>query len=261
MRLLVDLGNTRVKWRHDGAAGLPASGAQAHADRDFAVALSRAWRGLPVPHEVALACVGPAAAREALRAAVRRAFGDVPLREARTVACFGDLRIAYAEPSRLGVDRFLALIAAHRRAPREQFVIGIGTALTVDALGSDGRHHGGLIAPSPALMQRALVDATSGIRPTAPGSVVELACDTADAIASGSWLAAAGLIERMVGRAGAWAASPPAIVLHGGDARTLAGLLTVPVENAPDLVLDGLACWAGEAPAGESGDGRVDARR
>lgn len=257
MRLLVDLGNTRAKWRLDGADGPITAGAHAHADPDFGDAIGRAWRDLPRPDEIVLASVGPPAAQNVLRAVAREAFGDAPRREARTVPCFGGVRIAYAEPARLGVDRFLALIAAHRRAPGDQLVVGIGTALTVDALGADGRHHGGLIAPSPALMQRSLVAATAGIRPALPGAIVDLAADTADAIASGTWQAAAGLVERMFSRADRWAPARPAVVLHGGDAATLAGLLDVAVELAPDLVLDGLGLWAegseGRAPHGAEG--------
>lgn len=255
MRLLVDLGNTRAKWRLDGAGGPIGSGAHAHVEPGFGEAVLAAWRVLPSPRELVLASVGPAPARGTLLEVAREAFGPTPVREARTAARFGDVRIAYAEPSRLGVDRFLALVAAHRRAPRDQLVVGIGTALTVDALGADGRHHGGLIAPSPALMQQALVGATAGIRPAGPGAIVELAADTADAIASGSWQAAAGLVERVLARSGTWAKTTPAVLLAGGDAMALAGLLGTGVELAPDLVLEGLDLWAD----GSAGDSRQDA--
>lgn len=205
MRLLVDLGNTRVKWRLEDGAGPVASGALAHAAPDFGEAVHSAWRDLKAPRELVLACVGPESAREILLDVAAEVFPAARVREARTAARFGDVCIAYAEPSRFGVDRFLALVAAHRRAPRDQLIVGIGTALTVDALGADGRHHGGLIAPSPALMQQALVGATAGIRPTGPGAIVELAADTADAIMGGTWQAAAGLVERVLARSDAWA--------------------------------------------------------
>jgi type III pantothenate kinase len=257
MRLLIDLGNTRAKWRLDRQDGVISAGAHAHSDPDFGDAIRSAWRLLPCPDEIVLASVGPASARDVLRAVARKVFGGAPLIEVQTARCCGDVRIAYAEPKRLGVDRFLALVAAHRRAPRDQLVVGIGTALTIDALGADGRHHGGLIAPSPALMQRSLIGATACIRPAAPGAVLDLAADTADAIASGAWQAAAGLVERIFARADRWGPARPAVVLHGGDAATLAGLLGFAVEVTPELVLDGLAFWAegreGHVPHGAEG--------
>jgi type III pantothenate kinase len=244
MRLLVDHGNTRIKWRLDGVHGRLAGGAVGQAVEGLADRLASAWAALPAPDEVAIASVGDREVRQVLIEAVGRRFPDAAIREAVVAPVWDSVRIAYAEPERLGVDRFLALIGAHRRAPRDQLVVGIGTALTVDALAADGRHLGGLIAPGPALMQRSLVAATAGIRPAAAGAIVELAADTADAIASGAWHAAAGLVERMHRRAAAWACGPPALVVHGGDGASLAGLVDRPLELVPDLVIDGLAAWA-----------------
>src|SRR3546814_4607678 len=65
-----------------------------------------------------------------------------------TQARFGAVWIAYPRPSRLGVDRFLALLGAHARGVGATMVVGVGTALTVDWLDADGRHRGGRIAPS-----------------------------------------------------------------------------------------------------------------
>lgn len=244
MRLLVDHGNTRIKWRLDGAEGRLAGGAVGQAVEGLADRLASAWAALPEPAEIAIASVGDRSARRVLIEALGRRFPNAAVREAVVAPVRDGVRIAYAEPARLGVDRFLALIGAHRRAPRDQLVVGIGTALTVDALAADGRHLGGLIAPGPALMQRSLIAATAGIRPEAAGAIVDLATDTADAIASGAWHAAAGLIERMQRRAAAWAGRPPALVVHGGDGATLAGLVDRPVELVPELVIDGLAAWA-----------------
>ena len=66
------------------------------------------------------------------------------------------VRIAYAEPSRLGVDRFLALLAAHARGPGPWLLVSAGSALTVDLLDVGGQHIGGVIAPSPEHMRAAL---------------------------------------------------------------------------------------------------------
>jgi len=237
--LLIDIGNTRVKWRFQSHSGMPSSGASSHASPDFRTSLLSAWSGLE-PKTVLSSCVGSVIARQTVMDVCTELFGAVPFHEARTTAQLGGVRVAYSHPERLGVDRFLALLAAHRRLPRDQLIIGVGTALTVDALQSDGQHRGGLIAPAPRLMQQSLVDATAGIRPWAPGSVVDLATNTEDAIASGAWHAAAGLIERSLHLSRSWAAGDVALVLHGGDAPTLASQLGHASELAQDLVLDGL---------------------
>lgn len=239
MILLIDIGNTRVKWRFQSPSSLPSSGASTHASPEFRRFLLSAWSGLE-PQTVLSSCVGPASARQDVMDVCAELFGAVPFHEARTLAGIGGLAIAYPQPERLGVDRFLALLAAHRRQARDQFIVGVGTALTVDALQGDGRHRGGLIAPAPRLMQQSLIDATAGIRPWAAGSLVDLAVTTEDAIASGAWHAAAGLIERALHRSRSWASGDVALVLHGGDAITLLSQLGSAAELAQDLVLDGL---------------------
>jgi type III pantothenate kinase len=239
MTLLIDIGNTRMKWRFQSPTGMPSVGASTHASPDFRSSLLSAWSGLE-PQTVLSSCVGPASARQTVMDVCAELFGAVPFHEARTLARIGGLAIAYPHPERLGVDRFLALLAAHRRLPRDQLLVGVGTALTVDALQGDGRHRGGLIAPAPRLMMQSLIDATAGIRPSAAWSIVDFAATTEDAIASGAWHAAAGLIERALRRSRSWASGDVALVLHGGDAPILASQLGPAVELALDLVLDGL---------------------
>lgn len=240
MTLLIDIGNTRVKWRFQSLADGMSSGACAHASPDFRSSLLAAWSAFK-PTTVLISCVGPDSTRQTVRDVSAALFGAVPIHEARSLAELGGLITAYPQPERLGVDRFLALLAAHRRHPRDQLIVGVGTALTVDALQGDGRHRGGLIAPAPRLMQQSLVDATAGIRPWASGALVDFAANTEDAIAGGAWHAAAGLVERACNRSRLWAPGGVALVLHGGDAVMLASLLGQPAELVQDLVLDGLS--------------------
>jgi len=101
----------------------------------------------------------------------------------------------------------------------------VGTALTLDALAADGRHLGGLIAPGPRLMQQSLLGATAQVRPAQAGTIVEAADNTADAVASGCWLAAAALIERFAARMAPALGGAPALRLGGGDAEALLPLL------------------------------------
>ena len=108
----------------------------------------------------------------------------------------------------------------------------------------DGQHLGGLIAPGPQLMQQSLLDATARVRPDRPGDILELADNTADAVVSGCWQAAAALIERFAARMAPRLGTTPALILGGGDAARLASLLSIPAQLSQDSVLRGLAVWA-----------------
>ncbi|MEW9625738.1 type III pantothenate kinase [Rhodanobacter geophilus] len=241
-RLLLDLGNTRLKWalHRDGEA--LAGGAVAW-DGDVAETLAAAWSSLPAPEAVFGASVVDAT-REQLVARVAAATFMREVAWLRTPAAACGVRNAYAEPQRLGVDRFLAMVAARADGLAPCVLAGVGTALTLDALAADGRHLGGLIAPGPRLMQQSLLDATARVRPARAGVIVEAADNTADAVASGCWLAAAALIERFAARMAPALGGAPVLRLGGGDADALLPLLAVPAQLAHDSVLHGLAAWA-----------------
>jgi len=247
MKLLLDLGNTRLKWALCEGADWRVRGAVGW-DSDIAAALREAWRELPTPAEATGASVVDAA-REATVAAVVRACWPLDTFWLRTPAEACGVRNAYDEPQRLGVDRFLAMVAAYAAGHAPCILAGVGTALTLDALAADGRHLGGLIAPGPQLMQQALVGATVRVRPERPGEVLDAAANTADAVASGCWQAAAALIERFARRMGPALGGAPALRLGGGDAAALLPLLELPAVLAEDGVLHGLAVWANAHPA------------
>ncbi|MEO7068347.1 MAG: type III pantothenate kinase [Rhodanobacter sp.] len=244
MRLLLDLGNTRLKWAlaEPASQAWVAQGAVDWQD-DVAAALASAWAGMALPVEVVAASVVASARETELAAIVFRLLGAAPL-WMRTPASACGVINAYPEPQRLGVDRFLALLAAYADQRAPCVVVNVGTALTLDALTADGLHLGGLIAPSPALMQQALSTAAARVPLTREGTVVELADNTADAVASGCWQAAVALVERFAMRMTDRLGGAPSLILGGGDAERLASLLSVPAHVSSDAVLRGLALWA-----------------
>ena len=232
---LFDLGNTRLKWAPLENPGGEAPAAFAHGARVDALAQAELPRG-GVAH---VASVAPPALRDALLDALAARFDRIHV--ARTLPQCNGLRIAYAAPERLGVDRFLALLAAHARGGGA-LVVSVGTALTLDLVDAGGRHHGGRIAPSPALMREAL-HARAPQLPARGGGYAEFASDTADALASGCEGAALALIERTAVQARDLLGDAPALLLHGGGAAALLPYLPG-AELAQNLVLDGLALWA-----------------
>jgi len=235
---LFDLGNTRLKYAELGADGLPGeTTAFSHHD-------DRAWLDhLPHGDVACIASVGPAARHVALLDGLATRF--TRLHVVRTQPALGRLRIAYANPQHLGVDRFLVMLAAVDAGP--VLLVGVGTALTCDLLDGDGQHRGGRIAPSPMLMRQAL-HARAAVLPERGGVYAEFADDTDHALASGCEGAALALVERSLDHAEHLLGVRPALWLHGGGAAALRARLP-PHEWVPDAVLRGLARWHGRCIA------------
>ena len=240
---LFDLGNTRLKCAPRNADGSRGDVlAISHRDTDIAEALSQL---LPARIEVAyLASVADTPLRVAVLDALTARCGRISL--ARTQARFGEVVIAYDRPQQLGVDRFLAMLAAHAHGDGPVVICGVGTALTIDLIDGKGQHHGGLIAPSPTTMREAL-HARAPHLPVDTGVFCDFADNTDDALAAGCEGAALALIARSIEAARQKLGTNPAIHLHGGGAAALRPYLP-DARWMPELVLDGLALWAdGEA--------------
>lgn len=233
---LFDLGNTRLKFARRDAAGVIGEVANLdhHAGEDFSQ-LPDAVQG-----EVAwVSAVASSAVRASLVAALGPRFARISF--ARTMRHCGGLHIAYAEPARLGVDRFLSLLAA-RPLGEAVLLCGVGTALTLDLLDADGVHRGGRIAPSPTLMRESL-HARAAQLPIDGGDYAEFANDTVDALASGCEGAALALIDRSRAEATRLLGTAPRLWLHGGGAPVLQGRIAG-AEAHPRLVLQGLSRYA-----------------
>lgn len=246
MTLLLDLGNSRLKWTQVDAGRIATARALAWDADDFEAKLRGALAAVPVPERLLAASVA-GDAREARVAEAARDALAMDIEWVRTPAAACGVRNAYPEPGRLGIDRFLAMVAAYDAGLTPCVLVGAGTALTLDALAADGTHLGGLIAPGPWLMQRSLLQATARVHPREGGRVVDAADDTTDAVYSGCWHAAAALVERFAARMAARLGGSPALLLGGGDAAALAALLDAPAQVREDPVLNGLAVWARDA--------------
>ena len=236
---LFDLGNTRLKWARSDALGEADVRVLAHApDAD---ALGAAFADIRAGDRAWIASVASPAATAAVEAVLVRRGAEVL--HAITHNARAGVRIAYADPSRLGVDRFLALIAAHARAPRAWLIASVGTALTIDLLDADGVHHGGLIAPSPTLMRESL-SARAPQLPVAGGKVVDFATDTIDALASGAIGSARALVAHSLRSVRRKLGTSPTLLITGGGADALCDGWRVRAERVPELVLRGLGVYA-----------------
>jgi len=248
MQALVDIGNTRIKWALYDGKNLGQHGNAVH-------------RGVA---DAALQTFAREVPRTVTRVIVANVAGDVMERRLRaviggraeidfvatTAERFG-VRCAYAEPHRLGVDRWLGVLAAHTLAAGPACVIGAGTAVTFDAVAGDGAHLGGLILPGARLFASALDRNTSNIGATplpaaAPKGVALLGRDTATAVGHGAMLAIASALDRAVRAVEPRVGAAPRVYITGGDAPDLRDWLETKVEPRADLVLEGLALFAAE---------------
>ncbi len=240
--IVVDVGNTRIKWARVDGARPGASHAAVHAgwkQSDFRRRLLPGAVTRLVVASVASAAVNRELTRAARTARAQIQFITVPRRAA-------GVTVGYLEPWRLGVDRFAGMVGAYhlfRGVPL--CVVGIGTALTVDLLGARGRHWGGAIIPAPALMVSTLLSQTSGIRRRARGGGNGgkglFGRSTRDAVTQGARYAAAGIIDRAVEEAAQLLSASPLVVLTGGEGPLVRPLVRSHCVGVADLTLRGLA--------------------
>ncbi|HLF97499.1 MAG TPA: type III pantothenate kinase [Methylococcaceae bacterium] len=238
MTLLLDVGNSRLKWAWLDGDGLRPGTPFPSRAVDLAGAFEAAWDALPRPVKIC----GCNVAGEEIRAAVEtwaaRRWG-CPCRWIVSTAEAYGVTNGYEDPARLGADRWLALIAARRFFPLPLCVADCGTAVTVDALDADGRHLGGVIAPGLEAMRSALPLAVPMDAATA--GAAPLGRNTVAAIGSGVLHAAAGLIGRVHAHCRTQWGQNPELILTGGDAARIAAVLDIPHWVEADLLLRGLA--------------------
>jgi type III pantothenate kinase len=245
--LLVDVGNSRVKWARCERGVLGAQQAADHAAWTVSEWRAALFAGAAVERVLAASVAGGAslvALDEAARAATGHGIERVTTqREAAGVVN------GYADPGLLGVDRWLAAIGGYRRAGGACVIVDIGTAATVDVVASDGRHRGGYIVPGPRLMVASLLHGTSDLasfHATSPPGVGPVFADnTRDAIERGCRVALAAWVDRCVADAGKLLGTTPRLLLTGGALPEVRPYLEARGEEVPDLVLQGLARVAG----------------
>ena len=232
--LLIDAGNTRIKWAiaAPGAAlgAWTLLDAVSHAGLDGA---ADAWRKAGVTRAL-VSNVAGAALRERIAQALPT---GIAVEWFASTAERAGLHNGYRNPGQLGCDRFAAAIGARALAPRQNLIVATcGTATTVDAVSADGLFVGGMILPGLALMASSLASNTAQLPQVVPGAVPALFGDnTNDAILSGVLSAQAGAIERAVAGHGA-----SSCIVSGGAAPTIAPALKVAHRVVDNIVLVGL---------------------
>jgi type III pantothenate kinase len=262
--LLLDIGNSRIKWAllrgpYRRGCRFAASGALDLARlAGRGLAMQRLLESIdPRPSIVACNVAGAAVERQ-LRRIAARAGARAP-QFVRSAQAAGGVRNAYAEPWRLGADRWAALVGARAEHPdRALCLVAIGTAMTVDLLDERGRHRGGSIIPGPELMVGSLLARTAGIRRRAGGRSAARAVrgrmaraplfarDTRGAVTAGAVHAAAALIGESMRAARVLLGRTPRLMISGGAAGAVVPMLRIAHGRGDDLVWRGLAVLRSE---------------
>ena len=249
--LALDVGNTRLKWAlyetPEPGARLLAHGAQFL--EQIETLAEGDWRDLPAPR-CALGCVvaGDPVKRRVMDQIEQLPGWDVVPQWVVSSAQEAGLTNGYDHPTRLGSDRWVAMIGARHRLlatgpSRPLVVVMVGTAVTVEAIDAQGRFLGGLILPGHGIMLRALESGTAGLHvPT--GDVRPFPTNTSDALTSGGTYAIAGACERMVQHLREHTGQEPVCIMTGGAGWKMAPSMSVRFELVDNLIFDGLLALA-----------------
>ena len=246
--LVLDVGNSRMKWGLHGLRGWMAAGVTPNTD--IGTLALRDWQNLPRPVRVVGVNVAGEAARVRLEAQIAR-WRLVPQWLSSTAEACGVVN-GYRTPSQLGADRWASLVAARQRTLADDpvspaIVVNAGTAVTIDALTSDGRFLGGLIVPGLRLMLRVLAENTAALK-MSPGTFRPFPDNTPDALYSGAMQAVTGAIELMRLRLDTEERAARCFIA-GGAAQEIAPYLTGSVEVVDNLVLEGVLALANASGA------------
>lgn len=241
MLLLIDAGNTRIKWAvqktGQTAGDWLAAGSVAHAD---IATLREQWNAFSIER-----CLISNVAGQAIAGQLTQLVSSLDLPASglqwfsSTLQCAG-VHNGYRQPEQLGCDRFASLIGAHYLFPHKSLlVVTCGTATTIDALDAQGNFVGGMILPGLATMARSLAVNTAGLPTVTEVKFADLFADnTQEAIISGCINAQVGAICRALENR-----NDPIVrcILSGGAAGFIAPHLPMTCEQIDNLVLVGLA--------------------
>ena len=230
MKLLVDIGNSCLKWALWEKHGLNAQQRLPYQPHYFQQQLIQAWGPLPKPEQgIWVANVAGPQIAENLIQWLQQHWQMQP-HFLTTSDCEGEVKNGYQNFAQLGIDRWLALIGARHLEKQMLCVVDCGTAITVDVLSIQGQHLGGLIMPGITTMYNALLDKTYALTPVyhrwqGVDNLPLLAQETQTGVTLGSLYAIIGLLEHVIN-----SLEKPVnnlvLILTGGEAPTIMSLLS-----------------------------------
>lgn len=261
MKLLVDIGNSRIKWASIDDNGLNDGQSFQRGKTGIKAALNKAWKSLSDIDAVYVANVGGDKLATQLTEWTEKQWKITPVYINTEKKRFG-VTNAYDEPSKLGIDRWLSLIAARQHARQAQCVIDCGTAMTIDIVTKTGQHQGGMILPGLSLMRSALATNTHALtEETDEKEFKTLATNTYSAIQAGTLYSVTATLERIISDLQESFDNKIRFIITGGDAESLLPLLPDNINHYPDIVLKGLAFYARQDDKKKRTEKRTDSKK
>ncbi len=249
MILVIDVGNTRLKWAWLTSTGLSDQQAVMHRDAKPGIWTAALFESGQKPSRVLVSNVAGPAMAKMLTKLTKKVF-RVNVEFVTAAAQFDGLTSGYLDPKLLGADRWLSLIAAWTKTHSALCVVDAGTAVKVDSVDASGQHLGGLIVPGIHMMREILMSKTSDIAKAAEHSTPSLAGilanNTMGAVSRGAVFALAGMADRASEVIEQSTGVKPKLFITGGDAGMITGTMRTRGEIVPDLVLQGLAVIAAQ---------------
>ena len=242
MNLLIDSGNSLIKWVLSKDGEFFSKG---RCLSNSVSSLPEFWENYESPARVIVANVaGERVADEIKKAVSARWQLDTEFIVSSKNCC--GLKNSYHKTEQLGVDRWMAMLAAYQKKMDSVIVVDCGTAVTIDVVNMDGVFIGGVILPGLNTAYQSLTTDTDVIKEISSINSVAspVAQSTEDAVAAGVLLGLVGGIERIVSEQSSLVDITPTVFLTGGDAEKLLLYLTISVTVQPDLVLQGLSIAA-----------------
>jgi type III pantothenate kinase len=239
MIILMDIGNTRLKWATLQQGQISGLTAVNYRQLDWQAELFQAWQMLARVEKILIATVAAVEIRLAVQTLAQQLWESVEIIQPRSTATAFGVGNYYSQAEKLGIDRWLALIAAWHFYAQAAWIIDCGSAITIDFIDQTGKHRGGVIAPGLRLMQQSLAQNTATLSFSNQTYSLGLADCTEAAIFSGCVYAVLGLIEQSLSQQ----AMPAIVLLTGGDAELIASKFQQPMIIDPYLVLKGLSLF------------------
>jgi type III pantothenate kinase len=241
MKLLLDIGNSSVKWALQEQEEFISSGAFRYIKNDFEQNIQENLLLSKKPSDVLVSNVAGNEIFNLLNVRVKKQWQQ-ECWQPSVSASFNKLKNSYSDTRQMGLDRWLAMIASWEQYQSALCLVSCGTALTIDLINLEGQHLGGYIVPGIELMQRALVNNTEQINVDVKHQAsLDYAKDTQSAINNGAFLAAVSMIDHTVDKFSKESNCKPTCIISGGMAKLIKPLLNHPFQQEPNLVLAGLS--------------------
>ena len=243
--LLIDIGNSSLKWCIVDSKGLSAMSQQLYPKDITADFFIHNWRTLEQPNDVVVSCVAQDTVWQSLEKACFELW-NIKVQKVNSLKKQFGLINAYENASSLGSDRWCAMLGGLHQSNSAFIVINAGSALTVDVVDETGQHLGGYIVPGVNMMKKSLGIHTAQVQVDSTSRVLvdlSLGYSTEDCVESGIHLLLVKFIEAIYEKVSLEMNGCQAFV-SGGDAKSIAALLSFNCDVVPDLVLRGLAIIA-----------------